>query len=317
MARQHGYNSKTRLKRETTWGTAPAGNYVDMRFDSNTLGGARALMDDPEAGRGRDPERIFQDVVNVDGDIRVPMDMRYIGYWLTAIFGDPTTSGSSIYTHTFKSGAASLPSYAIEVGHPQAAAFYMNDGVMANSLSLDLQRAGPAFANISLIGRKETKNASTQAGSPTSQTFARTSNFQGTLKQGGNVIANVNSGTMVYSNNLVPVEVLSADSSLLGGIDPGQASLTGTLNTRFADPTLLANALSATPIDLEFAWTIDTNNKLIFTLPEVYLEKSKPEINGPGGIAVSVNYKGVKNTVAGYMLQAVLTNDLAGSTYTS
>jgi hypothetical protein len=38
-------------------------------------------------GQGRDPLGPLQDVINDEGDIVVPVDPRYLGFWLTGPFG--------------------------------------------------------------------------------------------------------------------------------------------------------------------------------------------------------------------------------------
>lgn len=317
MSRQHGYGAQLLLKKESAWGTSPSGNYVATRFNSCNLGGERGLIDDPLAGNGRDPLQQFQDVINVGGDINVPMDMRYIGHFLTGLFGNPTSAeDNGDYTHTFKSGGTSLPSYSLEVGHPAVPAFYMNAGCMVNSMTVNHERAGPASATFNFIGKSETKNTSSQGGTPTTLTLARASQFHGTVKSNDTVIANLNSATWTYSNNLVPAELLTTDGTI-GGLDPGKASCNGNLNARFADATMLANALAGTPMDLEFAYTLAADLKLIVSIHEVYLVKSKPEISGPGGISIGLDFRGVYNTSNTAMVTAELTNDLAGTTYTA
>lgn len=76
-------------------------------------------------GLGRDPTQPFQDVINVDGDMAVPVDMRNIGLWLKAVFGAPATTDNEdgSFTHTFESGKTSVPSYSLEVGLPEIPQF--------------------------------------------------------------------------------------------------------------------------------------------------------------------------------------------------
>src|SRR5262245_13193274 len=41
-----------------------------------------------EIRQGRDPLAPLQDVINDEGDIIVPVDPRYLGLWLTGLFGN-------------------------------------------------------------------------------------------------------------------------------------------------------------------------------------------------------------------------------------
>jgi hypothetical protein len=71
---------------------AATGNYIRMPFNRCNLGSEQGLIDDPVLGQGRDPLAPLQDVINDEGDIVVPVDPRYLGLWLTGLFGDPDTT---------------------------------------------------------------------------------------------------------------------------------------------------------------------------------------------------------------------------------
>lgn len=43
-------------------------------------------------GQVRDPLAPLRDAINDEGDIVVPVDPRYLGFWLTRLFGEPTTA---------------------------------------------------------------------------------------------------------------------------------------------------------------------------------------------------------------------------------
>ena len=90
MARAYGSNASLLLKRESAYGQQASGNYYQMPFNSSDLGSEQGLIEDAVLGYGRDPLQPLQDVINDDGDIVVPVDPRYLGFWLTGLFGDPT-----------------------------------------------------------------------------------------------------------------------------------------------------------------------------------------------------------------------------------
>ncbi len=91
MARAYGSNASLLLKRETTYGEQPSGNYYQMPFNSSDLSSEQGLIEDAVLGYGRDPLQPLRDVINDEGDISVPVDPRYLGFWLTGLFGDPTS----------------------------------------------------------------------------------------------------------------------------------------------------------------------------------------------------------------------------------
>jgi hypothetical protein len=82
---------------------------------------------------------------------------------------------------------------------------------------------------------------------------------------------------VTYSNNLEKIETIR-DDGLIEGADPIIAALTGRIDVRFADTTLIDLAAGGTPVDLEFAYTLSAMAKLVLTAHEVYLPK--PRLHG-------------------------------------
>ena len=87
-------------------------------------------------------------------------------------------------------------------------------------------RSGPAAATISAIAQGETRFGTTQGGTPTSLTFSRISQFQGSIKRAGTPVGNLTGGSVTYSNNLEKIETIR-DDGLIEGADPTIAALTG------------------------------------------------------------------------------------------
>jgi hypothetical protein len=125
MARAYGSSAHLLMKRETVYGQAATGNYICIPFNRCNLGSEQGLVDDPVLGQGRDPLAPLQDVITDEGDIIVPVDPRYLGLWLTGLFGDPDTTDNldGSWDHEFASGGDDLPSYTIEVGMPRCRRF--------------------------------------------------------------------------------------------------------------------------------------------------------------------------------------------------
>lgn len=419
MARAYGSTASLLLKRETAYGQKPAGDFWKMPFTSCNLSSEQGLIDDPVLGFGRDPAQPLRDVINDDGDIAVPIDPRYLGFWLTGLFGDPvsaavkaegyidfsanptandtitingvvftfiagassgtninikasltltldevvsilnasantnvddatyskptasrlkivhdttgaagnaftlaasaaTVSGATLKgggtQHLFVSGDDDLPSYTLEVGMPKVPAFFLHTGVVLNSIGFDFQRSGAATATINAVAQGEQRFGASQGGTPQALTLSRTSQFQGAIRSGGQNIGNLTSGSITYANNLERIETIRDDGKI-DGADPTVAALTGSVNIRFADTTLIDLASSGTPVDMEFSYTLSPGLSLTLIAHEVYLPKPKLSVTGPGGIEASFDFRGAKNETAGQMLTVKLLNDLAGTQY--
>lgn len=317
--RAYGSNAVFAFKKELNYGVAPTGNYYRMPFNSCDLGSESGLISDPVLGQGRDPYAPQKDVTNDDGKIVVPVDLRYFGLWLGQLFGSPTTTDETTPSvhkkHVFKSGVDDLPSFAGEVGHSKALQYFMNTGVVADSLELAWNRSGLCQATIQLIAQGEVgPNASSSAGTLQTMVYEPFNNFQGSIKKGGVAIGNLLSGSLKYANNMERVETIRADGKI-EGVDPSQAALTGNITVRFTDDNLFAQAQAGTPIDLEFSFVKSATQKIVFTIPEVYLPKPKLPINGAGGVDASFDFQCSRNATAGYMLMVTLLNDVAAGIY--
>src|SRR5512134_3912688 len=105
MAKVRAYGADATLKacRENSYGVAPLSGYRSLDFKSTDLSSEQPLGDDPLLGRGRNTLDPYRGLISDEGQIEVPFDLRGIGFWLTGLFGDPTTSGngSAVGTITF------------------------------------------------------------------------------------------------------------------------------------------------------------------------------------------------------------------------
>ncbi|WP_039758459.1 phage tail tube protein [Bartonella queenslandensis] len=310
MARAYGWNARLLLGFEKTYGEPPlTGDYNLVPFISSSLDSEQGLIESSVLGLGRDPTAPFQDVINVDGDITVPVDLRNIGYWLKALLGAPVTTETNAYTHSFTSGKVNLPSLSLEIGLPDVPDYPLFTGVRANSCAFNFQRSGEAQVTLGLMGQAEVAAKQTRATNPMEAIYSRFSQFQGSIKSAGSLLANVTAASLTYSNNLEKIETIRDDGKV-EAIDAGMSALTGSISVRYGDNTLMDLARSGTPIDIELAYRIDEESKLTMTAHEVYLPKPKRSISGPGGIEASYDFQGAKDAELGKMLTVTLTNDV-------
>ncbi|MBB5691899.1 hypothetical protein GXW77_16505 [Roseomonas alkaliterrae] len=317
MPRAIGANSRLLMIPELTYGTAPGGNWRRVPFLSCNLGAEQPLLDADVIGLGgnRDPAAPFFDTVTVEGDVVVPVDLINIGHWLRLLLGAPTTTGTNPnFTHTFGSGAATLPSQAIEIGYPDVPSYDVCAGVRADALEIDFGPTGPATATIKLIAQGSTRSGSSSGGTPVSAAYTAFHKAQGSITRGGAALAQVTGARLAFSNSVEAVRTIRADRKIEGA-DPGIARATGQITARFADTTLLTQAQNGTAAEFAFAFTIDANRSLTFTLHEVYLALAKTPIEGPAGVEASFEFRAAFNATATRMMTAVLKNQQAGTEY--
>ena len=305
MARAQGARAQMALAYETVYGTPPVSGFRLMPFARATLGSEQPLLESELLGYGRDPLAPIKDAVTVDGEVVIPIDVEAFGFWLKAAFGQPVTSGTTPKTHTFQSGNWTLPSMSIETAMPEVPRFAMYSGCVLDQLSWQMQRSGLLTATARLVAQGETIAATTAAGTPTALGLQRFGHFNGTA------LGNVVSAEITYSNNLDRIETIRGDGRI-DGADPTMAALTGRIEVRFSDSTLVTQAIGGSPCELEFVYSLGANASFTFTAHAVYLPIPRIEIAGPQGVLASFDWQAARATSPARMCTAVLVNALAG-----
>jgi hypothetical protein len=311
MARAQGARAQMALAFETTYGTPPASGFTRMPFASTTLGAEQPLLASELLGYGRDPLAPIKDAVTSDGDVVIPIDAASIGFWLKAAFGAPTTTGTTSKTHTFQSGNWNLPSFAIETGMPEVPRYAMYAGCKLDSLSWQMGRSGLLTATARIIAQGETVATSSAAASLADLALTRFGHFNGSIKRNGQAIGNVVTADITYANNLDRVETIRADGKIEGA-DPSIAALTGNIVVRFADQTLVTQAINGEACTLEFEYAVAGGVGLKLTAHAVYLPRPRVEIAGPQGIQATFDWQAALAADPGRMCTVVLTNTIAG-----
>ena len=309
MARAQGARAQMALAFETTYGTPPTGGFTKMPFASTTLGAEQPLQTSELLGYGRDPQAPIKDAVTADGDVVIPIDVEAFGFWLKAAFGAPMTTGAEApYSHEFRSGNWSLPSLSIETGMPEVPRFAMYSGCMVDSLSWQMARSGLLTATASIVAQGETIGTTTVAGTPANITLKRFGHFNGAITRNGTNIGNVVSADINYANNLDRIETIRADGKI-DGADPSIAALTGNVVVRFADQTLVGQAINGEACALEFSYTLASGENLTLTAHAVYLPRPRIEVSGPQGVQATFDWQAASDAALGRMCTVSLVSD--------
>ena len=310
MARAQGARAQMALAFETTYGTPPATGFVRMPFASATLGAEQPLLNSELLGYGRDPLAPIKDAVTADGNVVVPIDAQAFGFWLKAAFGDPTTTGTAApYSHEFRSGGWTLPSFAIETGMPEVPRFAMYSGCVLDTLSWQMQRSGLLTATASLVAQGESTAAASTAGALADLALQRFGHFNGTITRDGAALGNIVSAEITYANTLDRVETIRSDGRIEGA-DPSIAALTGRIEVRFADQVLVNQAINGDPCEMSFAYTLPSGESLTLTAHAVYLPRPRIEISGPQGVQSTFDWQAARDALLGRMCTVTLVNSI-------
>jgi hypothetical protein len=116
MARAQGANALLNLAFETAYGSVPGTGFKKVPFVSASLGEQQNLIDSDLLGYGREPQVPARDVINNDGDVVVPLDLRNIGYWLKLLMGAPVVTAGVAASGTITFSAQPATSSTITIG---------------------------------------------------------------------------------------------------------------------------------------------------------------------------------------------------------
>jgi hypothetical protein len=215
-------------------------------------------------------------------------------------------------SHTFMSGSWTLPSMSIEVGMPEVPRFAMYSGCVLDALSWQMERSGLLGAKAMLVAQGEAIAGATAAGTPAAAiALKRFGHFNGAIKRDGVALGNIVSADLIYANNLDRIETIRSDAKI-DGADPTIAALTGKIEVRFADTTLLTQAINGTAAALEFSYVLPSGESLTLTAHAVYLPRPRIEIKGPKGVQASFDWQAALATSPARMCTAVLVNSVVG-----
>lgn len=211
--------------------------------------------------------------------------------------------------HVFLSGAASLPSASIEVGHPEIPSFGMNRGVMLNTVAVQMQRSGHLNATLGLIAQAEARAPATAVGTPTEMVIERFSQWSGQVKRDGVPLGYLNTAQLTISNGLDVDESIRPDGRI-GGADGAAFTVTGQCGVRYANDRLRQIAESGEGVELEFSWALGAGKSLRITVHRARLPRAKHPVTNAGGVQADYAWQGARHPTLGRSLTAVLVNDV-------
>jgi hypothetical protein len=304
-----GANAKLAIKKETTFGAKPTGNFIYVPFISADLGATDDVDDTPILGLGADAQRPARDGQTVRGRIVVPFDLIGTGYWLNMLLGADTVTGATNFTHTFSSGL-DLPSYFLEFQQTDAPTpiYRGYSGVMADGATVTWGPTGRPRLEVSVIGRDEEEDNTSDAGTPTSFAVTWFHNKQSTLTRDAVAQGALTALTLNPANNLDASKWIG-DGGKVSCITRGIFGLTGSCVVRDKDLVLANIAANAGTFDLDAGWSIDATHAVNFSVAQCELLKNGRSIGGPGVVERPFNIRGSKGAAAA--LVATLINQQA------
>lgn len=224
-----------------------------------------------------------------------------------------TVSGATLIggtnAHVFTTGEATLPSLAIEHGHPELPSYSVHTGVMGNTMRIQMQRSGMLNATLGLIAQQQTTPVGSSVDdTPDTLSILRFAQAVGEVKEDGVRLATVRQATISYSNNLDLDETIRPDG-LINGADPGKVMVSVALTLNYTADSATERVGTRYPKALSFGWSND-HGSLLFEIPRAFLPRVKTPISGPNGIQAEHNCQA--SGADGFTMQVTLKNDMDG-----
>jgi hypothetical protein len=238
------------------YGTPMATGYRYAHYYKSSLRASKPIETDPVIGsalnNSRDAGAIAPTLSSHGGTLELPVCLNQIGDWLRLVFGAPTTSGTTNYTHTFASGAVTLPTATIEL-NPVASDFrqHVSCGVSALKMSFG-DEAGFQRFQLDMLGYDENLLGTTGAGTPTAaKTYDPMAKTKAEVLLGGVAVGVLLGADMTYDTGLVQDRYIDGLGGFGAAVLAEQAQFSGNLRIRYNGNTLDTAALNGTEQSLE------------------------------------------------------------------
>jgi hypothetical protein len=314
MEQARGYKSQVVIDFEDAFGqdpATPAG--ILMPINSWDVKAERNLTTPQTITGSRNPVQPIRGNLTVGGNAVVPVDYLSFGWWLRAMFGPPTTTGTGPYVHTFKLGDTQPSLVACKKEVVGATSYYTKqNGIKISTLGLTVGGDGELTASLGVVGATEDETGTTAYDeTPSSSGFARAQNFQSSITEGGSSIATVTQLAINANMGLDTSQYVVGGGGVLGDIPEGIVSVDGSLTALFSDLTLAGKAYDGTESALILTLT-DGTHTLAVHVPELEYKLAGRSLSGPGGVMQELGFVGFFGDGAdASVLKVVLTNSIA------
>jgi len=293
MTQQRGVNATLMMGFENSaYGTVATAGYV-LPFNTCGLVGSKARNSPATITGSRNTVAPFAGNQDVNGPIVVPLDSDAMPYWLAAMFGDPSTTGSDPYTHEFKVGS-SMPSISIEEAFEDLASnrYQRFVGCKIASFEATFGGDGELVANLNVMGAQMSHETSAFDAAPDTVSLDRVNNFSAAILEGGGSLSNATELSINIDFGLDPDQFVIGGSGIRGDIPEGFVTVTGNLKVLFEDDTLLDKATGDTETSLKITVTESANSIFELEIQELLYSVNGVPIEGPQGLIVSLDFVG-------------------------
>jgi hypothetical protein len=298
----------------TAYGT-PGANGIRQPFVSESLKVSQQSLDSNTISASRERLKPALSNINVSGSIATELATEASMFLLYAAVGSYTGSGTAApYTHTFKTGATNHPSFTAEMNYgdnaPASAKYSKFVGCKINNMTLQVPNSGFVTINYDVIGQSaDISGAALDSAPYVISGFTPFSSYHCTILIDNVQSSNVESLSVSLNNQLdESMYTIKADGKR-SDLPAGFQTITGQFSAIFDNATdnastgsLLNKAETNTKVNIKIIFAKTRNSvtsdgsavgkeKVTIEIPNALLERTSPEVSGPGGIKVAFSFK--------------------------
>lgn len=317
MTQARGFFKTLNYVTEETYGTTPAissGEMIKLPFNSFEMGSDEEMIE-PGTIRGSryQAEPSFGNI-SVQGRGTIPLDVRNIGYWLKLLMGNPNTTGSGTYTHTFNP-ATMLPSASFEIGFSDISSYHVFTGCKVNSMAFSFQKSTELTADVEILGKSETApSGSSIAVSPTSLVFDRFNAKGVSLQKGGIAITTIRKLDFSIRNELATDIFCIDGTGFRNSLPETNFIVDGSFEVLFENQDIYNEAINGTETSLQVTCTNGTNS-LVFNIYEIKFPRRSLSSSASAPVFMEVPFKAYyQDNAQAVPIRITLTNNTASYT---
>lgn len=302
-----GSRSGLAIATETTYGTSPTTGYSFLPFGTHSLDLTKTLVEGNDIRPDRMPRWLRHGTRNVSGSVNSQLRKGDFDILFESLFM------GAFATNILKVGNAqkyfSIEDQAVDGPAGATKQYRLYKGMAVSSMNLSLAPDQPVNATFDFVGRDMSQAAvSVQTLAPTSfSTNPPFDSFNGSITEGGSVIANVTALDITVSNDLTNAYVIG--TNIAAEPEYGMMSVTGNLTVRYQDAVLINKFLNETTSTLVFEIDdLGNANPYTFTLPNIRYTGASAPIAGTKGRLVTLPFTALFDTTSSTSIQLTRTN---------
>jgi hypothetical protein len=285
MAFAQGSRSSLSYIVESTFGTTPAGNFINLPFTSHSLNMTKDRVAGSDIQIDRMPRVDRHGNRQVSGDIVT--DLRETDF-------DPFIEAAMLSTwntNVLKIGTSpkffSIEDYAADID--QARLF---TGCTVNTMAVSLAPNQMVKTTFGLVG-KDLSISQAQKTQTAASAASPYDAYSGDLEIGGTLSAIVTAMDFTLTNGYAPTFVIGDVTA--PSLEYGRAEVEGTISAYFEDATLINRFISETETSLKVTVGDISSNTLEFFFPRCKINSADVGVDGPTSRVISLSFVALRS----------------------